>query len=449
MDVIALVDGEHYPDVTRWGLRAAADGGYRCVAAVLVGGVEKLDAARRLDLGTVPVLSGGDDARAVLASAIAERRPEAVLDLSDEPVLAYDRRMEMAAVALAAGVPYVGSDFRLDPPVTEPALPAPTVAVIGTGKRTGKTAVAGHLARGAAAAGGRPVVVAMGRGGPPHPVVAGPEDATLDALIARAERNEHAASDYLEDALTTGVPTIGARRCGGGMAGRPFVTNVAEAARMAVDMGADPVILEGSGAAVPTVPWDAGVLVIPSDLPAHHLGGYLGPLRVLLSDLAVFIIGSGSAAGADNLSALDPQVRRLHAGIRVAHVVLQPVPLADVRDKDVFFATTAQPEVAVRLRGHLERTAGCRVVSLSTRLADRSALEADLAAAPSFDVLLTELKAAAVDVAARWARDRGRDVVFVDNRPVTAGGDGDVDVLMGDVVGLARQRAARRETVEA
>ena len=75
-----------------------------------------------------------------------------------------------------------------------------------------------------------PVIVAMGRGGPATPVLTRPGDVTLETLLARARRGEHAASDYLEDAVVAGVPTVGSRRAGGGVSGRPFVTNVAEAA---------------------------------------------------------------------------------------------------------------------------------------------------------------------------------------------------------------------------
>jgi cyclic 2,3-diphosphoglycerate synthetase len=352
--------------------------------------------------------------------------------------------MDLVAVALARGVAYIGPDFRFDPPITGLPLPVATFAVIGTGKRVAKTAVAGHVARLSAAAGDHPVIVAMGRGGPRDPVVAGRKDVELQALLDRVGSGEHASSDYLEDALTAGVTTVGARRCGGGLAGRPFVTNVEEAAQRAVDAGADLVILEGSGSSIPTIPWDAGVLVMPSSLPEEYLAGYLGPFRILLSDLAVFIMGSGPSAGPDNLSTLVPLVRRLRADVRVAVAELQPVPLADVRGKDAFFATTAQQEVADRLSRHLERTAGCRVVMTSHRLADRAGLEADLASSPPFEVLLTELKAAAVDVAARRAIDRGAEVVFVDNRPQAVGGDGDLDDLLRETVGLARSRAIGR-----
>jgi cyclic 2,3-diphosphoglycerate synthetase len=444
MKVIALVDGEHYPEVTRWGLESAEAAGYRVQAALVVGGREKLPPDLTLDAGAVDVSMGAADPRAALDEAIERYAPEAILDLSDEPVLDYRRRMEMIAVTLVRGLPYIGPDFRFDPPITEPALPVATLAIIGSGKRVAKTAVAGQVARLCVARGEHPVIVAMGRGGPPDPVTAGPEDVELDALIARVEAREHASSDYLEDALTAGVTTVGARRCGGGLAGRPFVTNVGAAAKVAIEAGADLVILEGSGSSVPTVPWDAGVLVMPASLPEEYLAGYLGPYRVLLSDLAVFIIGTGPFAGSDNLSTLVPLIRRLRADIRVAVAELQPVPLADVRGKDAFFATTAQQEVAHHLSQQLEHTAGCRVVKTSHLLADRAGLEADLASSPPFDVLLTELKAAAIDVAARRALERGAEVVFVDNRPKTAGGDGDLDDLLGEAVGLSRTRAASR-----
>lgn len=443
MKVIALVDGEHYPAVTRWGIERAGQQGYEVVAALLVGGFEKLEADHSLDLGDTPVIGAGPDVRRTLVEAIVARGAEAVLDLSDEPVLVYERRMELVASALARGIAYIGPDFRFDPPITEPPLPVPTFGVIGTGKRVAKTAVAGHAARLATAAGHRPVVVAMGRGGPPEPTVAGPQDVSLESLLEKVERGEHAASDYLEDALTAGVTTIGARRCGGGLAGKPFATNVAEAARLAAQTGSDLVILEGSGASVPTVPWDAGVLVAPGTLAPEHLGGYLGAYRVLLSDLLILMM-DGSPTGRDNVSTLYPLARRLREGIRVALAELQPVPLADVKGKDAFFATTTHHELATRLAHRLEETAGCRVVSISHHLADRAALERDLAGAPRYDVLLTELKAAAVDVAARRALERGADVVFVDNRPKGVGGDGDLDRLLADTMQLAADRASAR-----
>jgi cyclic 2,3-diphosphoglycerate synthetase len=440
---VLLVDGEHYPPVTRWGIEVARERGFEPVAVLLIGGREKLPADGSLDVG-LPIETATDPF-AALPGIIDRVRPEVVLDLSDEPVVGYRERMHLASIALVAGVAYVGADFRLDPPEQAPPPAAPTLAVIGTGKRTGKTAIGGHLARLAREAGRRPVVVAMGRGGPPEPQVAeGAMD--LERLRELARGGAHASSDYLEDALTAGVTTVGARRCAGGLAGAPFATNVAAAVGEAVRLGAGTLILEGSGAAIPPVAWDAGILVVPGSLDPEYLGGYLGPYRVLRSDLIVLTMVVGSEPGPDNLSTLASHVRRLRPDARIAVSDFIPTPLGDVEGNRVFFATTASENGARAQTRALQERHGVTVVATSRRLADRAGLAEDLRAAPDFDVLLTELKAASVDVAAEVALERGAGVVFVDNRPVSVPGpsDGEVDELLMHTLDLAAARAKAR-----
>jgi cyclic 2,3-diphosphoglycerate synthetase len=440
--VLALVDGEHYPPVTRWGIATARRMGYEVVAALLVGGVEKLAPGELPDLG-VPLRTARTDARVALDAALRETRPDGVLDLSDEPVLGYRERMELAGVTLARGLPYLGADFRLDPPISGPPLSAPTLAVIGTGKRTGKTAIAGEVARTAARLGRNPLVVAMGRGGPPEPQVAEAGTVTVERLLELVRQGQHAASDYLEDAVTTGVTTIGARRAAGGLAGAPFVSNVRPAAELAVRLGAGLVVLEGSGSAVPTVPWDSGILVVPASVPPEYLGGYLGPFRLLLSDLVVVTMAV-SPAGLENLPVLRSHVQRLRDDARLVVTDFVPHPLGDVRGADVFFTTTASAPVAVRQAEHLEAVHGCRVVGVSARLADRAGLAEDLDGAEGYDVLLTELKAAAVDVACGRALATGAAVVFCDNRAVVVEGDADLAALVEETITLAERRRERR-----
>ena len=442
MRILALVDGEHYPPVTRWAIETARDAGHEVLAALLVGGIEKLAVGEIPELG-VPVRTAGPDAMAALGRALDELGPEGVLDLSDEPVLGYRERMELAAVTLARGVPYLGADFRLDPPISGAPLPVPTLAVIGTGKRTGKTAIAGEVARTAARAAVNPVVVAMGRGGPPEPRVAAAGTVTVERLLELVRHGEHAASDYLEDAVTTGVTTVGARRAAGGLAGAPFVSNVRPAAELAAELGAGLVVLEGSGSAVPPVPWDAGVLVVPASAPPEYLRGYLGPFRLLLSDLVVVTMAH-SPAGLENLPALRSHVQRLHDGARLVVTDFVPLPLGDVSGADVFFTTTASVPVAERQAEHLEAVHGCRVVGLSARLADRAGLAEDLGGAGGYDVLLTELKAAAVDVACDRALASGARVVFCDNRAVVVDGDADLGELVEETIALAGRRYERR-----
>jgi len=440
MRTLALVDGEHHPTVTRAALEAAAERGHQIVAALLVGGAEKLVGVP--DLGVTVRVASGDRVRA-LRKAIAELGPELVLDLSDEPILGYRERMELASVALVAGVPYVGPDFRLDPPEQGPPLPVPTLAVIGTGKRTGKTAIAGSVARLAARRGLEPVMVAMGRGGPPEPTIARAGTVDLDHLVRLVAAGQHGASDYLEDAITTGVTTVGARRAGGGLAGVPYASNVREAASLAASLDPGLVILEGSGAAIPPVPWDAGVLVVPATVPSEYLSGYLGPYRLLRSDLVVVTMAA-DPSGSEDPSALRSPVRRYLDDAAFIVTDFVPVPLEEIRGKEAFFTTTAPPGVVEALIRRLEDRYGCTVVGWSTRLADRAGLVQDLDAVQGYDVLLTELKAAAVDTAVARALDRGAEVVFVDNRAEAMEGSMDLDVALGGAIDLALDRAASR-----
>ena len=425
MRLLALIDGEHYPPLVRSVLEGMSGD---VVAAVFLGGSEKVGGGDPSETYGVPTLTGADR-EGTLADAIDRYRPDAVLDLSDEPVVTPPDRFRLATVALLRGVPYRGSDFELRPARMDPILTKPSIRVIATGKRTGKTAVAGALARRAVDTGRSPVIIAMGRGGPDPPEVLEVDgDLSADALIALADEGKHAASDYIEDAITSRVTTIGCRRVGGGMAGAVYASNVAEGARMAEARGEDLVILEGSGAAIPPVAASAGLVCLPATAGPDVVRLYLGPYRVLLADLAVVTMAEDSGAAEAVLRA----VREVAPEAEAIPTVFRPKPLEDVSGCRVFFCSTAPPRVSDVLRGHLEEAHGCEVVGMSHSLADRAALGRDLSEAEEFDVLVTEVKAGGVDVAARLARQKGARVVFADNE------------LVGDGVGEAFDRLIRR-----
>jgi cyclic 2,3-diphosphoglycerate synthetase len=119
MKALAVSDGEHYAPVVS---DALAELPYEFLGVWLAGGTEKL---RGGDDYGVPVVDE-------LEAAIAELEPEVVVDLSDEPVLGPRERFRVASRVLALGLPYVGPDFRFDPPELAP-YPRPSLSVIGTG----------------------------------------------------------------------------------------------------------------------------------------------------------------------------------------------------------------------------------------------------------------------------------------------------------------------------
>jgi cyclic 2,3-diphosphoglycerate synthetase len=396
---IVLLDGEHHPSVVRDAIAALAPAG-----AVWCGGEEKVPREVLDD----PAAHYGIEFDPAEPREAALRRlapgADCVLDLADEPVLAAPAKLRMASLALHLGLAYETPSESFDPPRYERLdFAGRTVAVIGTGKRTGKTAVACHLAGVLRERGRRPAIVSMGRGGPPEPVVAAP-DTSLENLEALAAAGRHAASDYLEDAVLAGVPTVGCRRVGGSLAGVPFETNMVAGARLAATLDVDTLILEGSGACVPPVEADATVCIVGD--PADALGA-LGPYRLLRADLVLAMRGA------------PPELAELSAG-PVIGVRLEPEPAEEVAAgaRVAFFSTGGGT------------CAGLDPVVSSRNLARRGLLAIDLARAEEerCDVYLTELKAAAIDTVAVQARRVGAHVVFVRNRVVSD--DTDLDGLL-------------------
>ena len=183
MRALALIDGEHYAPVVR---DALAELPYEVVGALA--GRRHGEAARRRGLRRAARRT-----RSRARSPSSSRRSWSTSPTS--PCSAPRERFRLASRALALGLPYVGADFRFDPPPLAP-FDAAVARVVGTGKRVGKTAVTGHVAR-LLARDRDVVVVAMGRGGPPEPeVVEAPP--TLDDLLELSRAGRHAASDYLE-----------------------------------------------------------------------------------------------------------------------------------------------------------------------------------------------------------------------------------------------------------
>ena len=378
MPVIALIDGEHHPAAVR-DVLAALD----VVGAVFCGGEEKLGTGSLEELYGLPVEQDPEEGLRRLAP-----RADTVVDLADEPVLPASAKLRLAALALQLGLAYEAPGARLEPPRYEPVdFSGPKLAVIATGKRTGKTAVAGHWASLLRGEGADPVIVCMGRGGPAEPRLAEAAP-TLDDLIAIVESGSHAASDYLEDAAIARVPTVGCRRVGGGFAGAPHESNVPAGAALAASLHPGAILFEGSGACIPPVEVDRTVCILGAGKPEPF-----AEYRLARADLVLAAEG-----------AADPPPGAIPFELR-------PEPVE---------AIPGDARVAVFTTGAKLIHAIPEPLFVSTNLARRSALTADLdrASVENADVYLTELKAAAIDTVATRARAEGARVVFVRNRPV-------------------------------
>ncbi len=433
MKAVFLIDGEHYPPVVLDAMESVGKSlGAEGVAAAFLGGTEKIKEGA--DYG-LPLVHGESPEAAVEKALNEYPDTEVVVDLSDEPVVGYRERMRIASIALARGARYVGSDFEFAPPEFHRVSEKPSVAVVGTGKRVGKTAVSGYLARLLSQEGFDPGVVSMGRGGPPEPEVieGGKLEVGSDYLLEALKRGSHAASDYYETAALSRVATVGCRRCGGGLAGEPFVSNVLEGARLANTLDTRMTLFDGSGAAMPPVEVGRRILVAGANQDPEYITGFLGAYRLLISNLLILTMSEEPMASEEKVRGIVDAVHGIRPDLPVIPAVFRPRPVGDVRGMKVGYLSTAPESVLRKLSGFLEENYGCEVVGASGNLSDRKKLAGDLDGMGGAEAYLTEIKAAAVDVVTMRGSEEGKPVLYCDNDPVGDGLDGALLSLASEV----------------
>jgi cyclic 2,3-diphosphoglycerate synthetase len=449
--VLALVDGEHYVPVTRAALGYIdSTPGRKVVAAILIGGTEKIgtpqDVQRGLPVPVVLPTTSSSPPISDIVKAIRLHKPDVVVDLSDEPVVNYQKRLRMASAIVAEGVIYEGADFTFSPIPFSDVCNHPSIKIIGLGKRVGKTAISTATAMTAKSMGLRPCVVKAARGGPEEVTILEGDKLPLTAefLLGEADKGRHAASDYYQEALIAKIPTVGARRCGGGMVGKPYYSTEVEGVKLANSLPCNLLIVEGSGTTVPAVFNDCCELVIRADQQRSFITEFFGPYRIQISDLIIMTMCEESVK--DQADETENAIREVKEDALVVRVVLRPQPLGDVDGRKIMFTSVAPaPIIENVLAPYLEKNYHCKVVGYSCWLSNRPKLREDLERyLPEADMLVTEFKAASIDVATRMAVQHGLDVVYVNNTAVTVGGDARLEDAIGRVVELAKRRFEER-----
>lgn len=441
MKVLVLIDGVHYPTVIRDAILSVEED---VTAAVFIGGTTKVGSIKELtEWLNIPIyrVDTNSELTDLIGTVCKKYEIQQVLDLSDDPVLDYNDRFHIACILMNEGIQYKGSDFLFTPPSFHKILSNPSMAVVGTTKRVGKTAISGYVARTLKDHNYTPCIVTMGRGGPAEPeIIRGDHvELTPSYLLAQTNSGKHAASDHWENALISRVITVGCRRCGGGMAGTPFMSNVIKGAEITNTLDTDFVIMEGSGVTLPPVYTDTCVTIVGAHQQVEFLEKYFGPLRIVRADLVIVTMCEEPMASPEKVKKIEEIVDSINPGVTQAHCVFRPHPLGDITGKKIVLTTTTPPSVVkTKIIPYLEETFTCEVVGASPHLSNRPQLKKDLTQyLPSADVLLTEVKASAIDVATREALTQGCDVVYMDNIPLVVGGN--VKNLGDTVVQLAQE----------
>lgn len=449
-EIICLVDGEHYPPVTKATLDVLKEKGAVIKALVFLGGTEKIeDPIKELheENDDYKIYEGKEKKRLFqIEKSIKEHGPDIVLDLSDEPIVNYEDRFQIASLVLKHGASYLGSDFLFEAPDEKNVLGKPSISIIGTGKRIGKTGVSVSIARTMNGNNFDPVIVCMGRGGPPEPVLVDSSEEEINAgkLIELAEGGKHAASDHLEDALLAQVPTIGCRRCGGGMAGNPFSSTVTEGAKMTNGLPQDIVIMEGSGSTAPPISTEVRITLIGANQPIDHILKYFGQYRIQISDFVIVTMCEEPMASDEKVSEIKNGIEKIDSDLDYILTKFRPEPSEDISGKKVFIASTAPPGILDTIEGYIEKNYDCKIIGKTPNLSNRKELRKDLKEGlTDADVLLTEIKAASIDVAGITARDNDVDIAFMHNEIVPIGGN--VENLEEKIISLCKKAERKKE----
>jgi len=129
-------------------------------------------------------------------------------------------------------------------------------------------------------------------------------------------------------------------------------------------------------------------------------------------------------ADKDKINFLEEEVRKINPEAPIIKTVFRPEPLSDISGKKIFLAMTSNEIIATSIKRYLEDNFKCRVVKISFNLGDRKKLNEDIEINKNYyDTILTELKAASVDVLTDYAYKNNKGIIYMNNLLVVLNGE--------------------------
>ena len=134
-------------------------------------------------------------------------------------------------------------------------------------------------------------------------------------------------------------------RCGGGMAGEVFLTNMRKGAKLANEIESKFVIFEGSGAAIPPIKTNKKITLIGANQPLDNLINYFGPYRIALGYLIILTMCEEPMCDEKKIKDIENFVAEINPNATIISTVFRPKPLENIEGKKVLFATTAPDSI--------------------------------------------------------------------------------------------------------
>ncbi|MFZ3106145.1 MAG: hypothetical protein WA105_02040, partial [Candidatus Hydromicrobium sp.] len=145
--------------------------------------------------------------------------------------------------------------------------------------------------------------------------------------------------------------------------------------------------------------------------------------RILSSDMTIITMCEEPLADRDKINFLEREIKKINPKARIIKTVFRPEPLSDISGKKVFVAMTASKIIEPIIRDYIENNFNCSVIKMSFNLGNREELRKDLEKSKDYDTILTELKAASVDVLTDYAFKHKKEIIYMNNIPIVIGGN--------------------------
>ncbi|HAX18547.1 MAG TPA: hypothetical protein DCY00_08160 [Actinobacteria bacterium] len=124
-----------------------------------------------------------------------------------------------------------------------------------------------------------------------------------------------------------------------------------------------------------------------------------------------------------NIEILLKNINEVNPSASIFLSIFRPYPLGELEGKKVVVGMTAKSIMQDKIKNYLEKKYKCSIKGMTFNLSDRPKLHDEIRKFDDFDVFLSELKAAAVDVITDYSVRHNKEVIYMNNVPSFRGGN--------------------------
>ena len=130
---------------------------------------------------------------------------------------------------------------------------------------------------------------------------------------------------------------------------------------------------------------------------------------------------------------LKGEIAKINPNAKVIKTIFRPQPLSDIKGKKVLMVMTARREIEAKIRKYMEKEYSCHIIGMTFNLSNRKYLRKDLSKFSGYDTIITELKAASVDVVTDFAFKNKKDIVYLNNTPIIIGDEDELEEELANI----------------